>query len=321
MNQADMAIISAFGLANVTTSRFFERNPDAYEEALDQILIHNVNDYLGPFAGHVFSDGSRVTYMVRYAGRRAIAHVGNIKREVGDVLLLVKTNCGGKTRSKAVLLQSKRLYQVRTATKNKPLSNPLDEIETFISAELTRAPSTFDCGKGYGELKVGSAQWKLIEQINKLSRNKNGNDLVYYMLQNPETWPPNNSTCAVQHPQDLGFRVVSQTNVPGSNKLCPDMQPNFTTKAGPRLETWIAEVLACKHGYVSARERLDGNKLELVLSIERRQELATRLEDSDANADIDVDAAFEGPIYVDATRCSAITIDLTYREEPNEHQE
>ncbi len=322
MSNAATALVKAFRQANYITSKFFSDNPDAYEETLDQLLIHHLSRAIRRQRRTNFPDGSTLSCSARYTGRRAMVHWKGLRREVADVIIFLRVTHKAVTTPKVLMLQSKRLFQTRGRPPSgftPPHANPgiFEEVRNFIASELATGRSTFACKNKYQALSTKSEQWKAIEAINFAAREHSNLDLIYYEFQNPAEWP----ACSLQKPGHFGelrFRVLSQSEIKGTG-LCSSLSNEFLGDTS-LIEEWIAKAVECEIGYSD----LGSDRLRFIITQKQRKEHEEYFDRKISKIDMklawkelqeailtnNMPFSKQNPAYLDFSRSSHVFIDV-----------
>jgi hypothetical protein len=234
--------------------------PNVSEPSLDMGLI----DYLTQFgAPQVLNSGWTVRVDTHFLG--GLRHFYG-KWEIADIGLLVHYRKNGKTlRSKAAVLQSKRLYpkaghvkedlEVDYETGFARLADPDATPPLYVKTKFT-----FDETCRYEALMTGDEQFKAIEQWTKSRRVP-----VYYQFYNPahlpwnQTYPLRPESRRIRD-FSMATRIVPAGDVMALLKGKPknyspsvlDLSLGDSESAfGWRLEYFVADLLVrCKEGYV-----------------------------------------------------------------------
>ncbi|MGC4074942.1 MAG: hypothetical protein QM760_21075 [Nibricoccus sp.] len=231
--------------------------PNVAEPALDMELISHLTEFSAP---QILDSGWTVSIDTHFLG--GLRHFYN-KWEIADIGLLVHYRKNGKlVRSKAAILQSKRLYPQSGSVKEDMridyeigfgrLADP-EPIPPLYSKSTFR----FDEDSRYEALKAHDDQFKAIKQFMVQSKVP-----VFYQFYNPaelpweQTFPLTKKSRKIRS-YDFATRVMRASEVIARLKDKPksyspsvlDLSPD-SSSMGWRLEAFIADLIRCKEGLV-----------------------------------------------------------------------
>lgn len=251
---------TVFAQCNRKLARTMSIVPNVTEPALDMALIDHLTQYGAP---QVLNSGWTVRVDTHFLG--GLRHFYG-KWEIADIGLLVHYRKNGKVlRSKAAVLQSKRLYPKTGAVKEDlevdyetgfaRLADPESNPPLYVKTNYT-----FDENCRYGALLADDDQFKAIKQWTKVRKIP-----VYYQFYNPAQLPWNQSyplRPESRKIRDYSFatRVLPAVDVIARLK---DKPKNYSPSVldlssedpgigfGWRLEYFVADLLIrCKEGYI-----------------------------------------------------------------------
>jgi hypothetical protein len=251
---------NVFAAANAKVSNKIARVPNAPEESLDMTLIEHLSGYGVP---HLLQSGWTVRIDTHFLG--GLRHFHG-KWEIADIGLLVHYRRNGKlVRSKAAVLQSKRLYPRGVTVKEDMsvdyevgfarLADP-EDIRVPLHIE-TSYDFDFDCR--YAALQAHDEQYDAIKKF--LPTNKVP---VFYQFYNPPLLPFTQTVPVKPNYTDaeavaFGTRIVAAKDIivalaKRAQRYSPTVADLSNKKNefdfGFRLETFVADLLiACKEGY------------------------------------------------------------------------
>jgi hypothetical protein len=249
-----------FAACNKRVTRKVSLVPNAPEPSLDMTFVEHFTQYGMP---RVFGSGFTVRVDTHFLG--GLRHFYG-RWEIADIGLLVHFRRGGKLlRSKAAVLQSKRLYPEGISVKEDVREDYEIGFARLADPEDVRVPLSletrfnFDFGCRYAELRTNDEQYKKLKAYVSQSKIP-----VCYQLYNPATLPftrvvPLPSTDGEVKEIPFGVRVLPVADVFAVlDKKPKHYAPTVAELAGKpksfdfgwRLEYFVADLLLkCKLGY------------------------------------------------------------------------
>ena len=258
-------LFSVFRKCNLRLSEKITNNPNTPETSLDVTFI----EYLSGFS-------SPITFGPMWTVRIETSFIGGRRHfygwEIADIGVLVLFRIGGKiVRKKVALLQSKRLYPIKGVVEEEIREDMIIGISVLLRDELKSVPISriidyeFNSKSKYKALKSKDKQFKAISGwIDET------NVPVHYMFYNPWTIPVHQKVPLLKYVKppgvcELGVRIISSDlihqllnkkkryyspNIGEMRTLLPKPHTWASNAYGYRLESFFANLIDCKEGYV-----------------------------------------------------------------------
>lgn len=251
---------TVFATCNKRITHKLSINPNVHEESLDSTFIDHLTEYEAPV---LLPSGWTVKVDTHFLG--GLRHFMG-KWEIADIGLLVHYRHNGKfIRSKAAVLQSKRLYPtVGTVREDMEIDYRIG-FARLADPEAPKVPLyagavfEFDSSSKYDALLAHDEQFKAIEAYTKQAKIP-----VFYQLYNPKSLPwtqrfPLKPGSPVDDDLPVGVRVLPAGEViamltPKPKNYTPSYADfaahSRSGEVGWRLEHFVADrLIACKEGY------------------------------------------------------------------------
>lgn len=252
---------TAFAVCNERITNKLSTIPNVHEESLDMTFIEHLSQYEAPVS---LPSGWTVKVDTHFLG--GLRHFVN-RWEIADIGLIVQYRHNGKfIRSKAAVLQSKRLYPTVGTVREDMEIDYRTGFARLADAEAAKVPLyvganfEFDTSSKYAALLAHDEQYKAIESYTKTAKIP-----VFYQLYNPRVLPwtqrfPRSTTPALDHDVQVGVRILPANEIFATlARKAPNYAPTYADflarassgEIGWRLEHFVADrLIACKEGYV-----------------------------------------------------------------------